>query len=304
MRICSLLPSATEIVYALGLGDQLVGVTHICDYPEAASSLPVLTTSLRVEERPGLAPVHKVSVEGIADNAIFSLDSALLRELAPQLILTQDICEVCVIGSATVQAVATAALEHTPEFLTIHAMDVEGTLQSILDVGVAAGVAERAETYVASLRERVDAVKATVAEHAPRAPRVLCLEWGRPLWAGGLWMSDMVGIAGGVHGLVRAGEHSYPTSWEEVVAFQPEMVLFMPCGYDMESTRQELALLVDSPEWGKLPAVQSGQIYVFDGRVPSRHGPRLVDVLEAFAEIIHPSLFPAKWQGALYEQSA
>jgi iron complex transport system substrate-binding protein len=304
MRICSLLPSATEIVFALGLGDDVVGVSHTCDFPHEATKLPVLTRSLR---KPGgvsnAVPVHGVSQNGVAPLPSFALDSDLLGQVKPDLILTQDICEVCAIGSDTVFEVATRALSYSPEFVTVQAARLGDVLGSIRAVGTAADIEGRAEQFAADLTSRIDAVLARVAEtQAPK--RVLCIEWAKPLRAAGLWTSDSVELAGGVPGLTPPGERSRKIGWDEVADFSPDIVLFTPCGYDIPRSFQELATVAAEPQWASLPAVRAGEVYVFDGRVPSRHGPRAVDVLEAFAEIFHPSHFTPRWHGALYQRAA
>ena len=304
MRICSLLPSATEIVFALGLGDHVVGVSHTCDFPPEAQKLPVLTQSLQDRSVASTAiPVHGVSESGVSPAPSFALDDDLLRRLRPDLILTQDICDVCAIGSDTVFEVAARVLSYSPEFLTIQATGLEDIFHSFGAVGRAAGVEERAEECVAGLRSRIAAVRAGAADTDP-SRRVLCLEWAQPLRAAGLWTSESVQVAGGVHGLTVPGERSRKVEWAEVVDFAPDVVLFMPCGYDMSRSFEELAVIATGPEWATLPAVLAEEVYVFDGRVPSRHGPRAVDVLEAFAEILHPQRFAPRWRSILYQRAS
>jgi iron complex transport system substrate-binding protein len=304
MRICSLLPSATEIVFDLGLGEALVGVSHTCDYPPVARERPVLTRSLRNRRLvAGETPIHAASADGVATTPSYALDGDLLRALRPDVILTQDICEVCAIGSQTVFEVVAQVLGYTPEFVTIQVSRLEDILESIVIVGEVAGVAAVAERRVEALRTRVAAVRQLVAA-TPLVPRVLCLEWARPLIAAGLWTAELVGFAGGFQDLTTPGAKSRRLVWDELADFAPDQLLFMPCGYDLDQARAEWALVAAEAHWSALPAVQAGQVYCFDGRVPSRHGPRTVDVLEAFAEILHPERCPPRWRGSLYEAIA
>lgn len=301
MRICSLLPSATEIVFELGLGDRLVGISHACDYPPEAGSLPVLTESLRSRSpAPGTVAVHAASPEGATHGPSYAIREDLLRRLRPELVLTQDICDVCAIGSGTVFEVCSRVLDYTPEFVTIRSAGLEDILQNILEIGMAAQVEREAAQLVGGLRARIDAVRAQVGETVS-PPRVLCLEWARPPIAAGLWIPEMVAAAGGIHGMSKAGERARRITFDQIVEYGPEVLLFMPCGWDIDRARAEFSRLRMEPGWADLPALRRGTAYLFDGRVPSRHGPRTVDVLEAFAEILHPRAFPARWGGILYE---
>jgi iron complex transport system substrate-binding protein len=247
--------------------------------------------------------IHRVSATGVAPMPVYALDSELLRALRPDLILTQDICDVCAIGSNTVFEVTTKTLGYSPQFVTIQAAGLEDILQSILEIGRACNVEAAAERYVVGLRTRIGAVRAGVV-YAGRPKRVLCLEWTRPLMAAGLWTADLVDIAGGYQNLTQPGGKSRTLGWDDLLEFEPEQLLFMPCGCDLIRSRAELAAIAADPRWAAIPAVQTRQVYVFDGRVPSRHGPRTVDVLEAFAEILHPRRISPRWRGRLYEAAA
>ncbi|MBI2964922.1 MAG: ABC transporter substrate-binding protein [Chloroflexi bacterium] len=302
VRICSLFPSATEIAFALGLGDVLVGVSHACDYPPEARRLPVLTESLRGRlPRTGEVAVHETSSPASGHAASYAIREDLLRSLRPDLVLTQDICDVCAIGSSSVFEACSRVLGYTPQFVTIRSRGLEDILQSVLEIGAVAGVGQRAESLVVELRGRIEAVRSKAVSSAAR-PRVLCLEWARPAIAAGLWIPEMVNVAGGAHGMSAAGERARRVSVDEISDYRPEALLFMPCGWDLDQARQEFAWLRGRPEWERLlPVLSAGGAYIFDGRVPSRHGPRTADVLEAFAEILHAGIFPARWRGILYE---
>lgn len=301
MRICSLLPSATEIAFALGLGDRLVGVSHTCDFPPAARRLPVLTRSLRgPAPGPGEVVVQGTPAAGAGPAPRYALDGELLRALAPDVILTQDICDVCAIGADTVFEVAARVLGYAPAFVTVRAAGLEDILQSILTIGRACDAVAAAQRCVAGLRARIAAVRDGVAGAGPPR-RVLALEWTGPPIAAGLWTAELVGLAGGTQDLTRPGDRSRRLTWDEVAAFRPEVVLLLPCGCALDRAHAEAAALAAEARWRALPAARDGQVYVFDGRVPSRHGPRTVDVLEAFAEILHPRRFEPRWRGRLYD---
>ena len=305
MRICSLLPSATETVYALGLGDQLVGVSHNCDYPEQAASKPVVSRSVR-----GISHLPSAEIDAIIqqaranDNPLYWIDGDLLRELRPDLILTQELCEVCAVGSGSVFEMAAKVLDYTPIIVTVRPAGLDDIFQNIQTIGTAAGVAERAESLVSALKQRVARVRDRTANLTQR-PRVFCIDWLNPLRNTGQWMPELVELAGGNEGLAAKWGKSREVAWEEVLAYQPEYLMVMPCALPPEraglEARQRLPHL---PGWSNLPAVQRDQVYLFDGRVPSRHGPRVVDVMEALAEAMYPDRFPNLAPSGLFERIA
>jgi iron complex transport system substrate-binding protein len=244
--------------------------------------------------------VHTVTGDALSASPSFALDVALLAQLRPDLILAQDICSVCAVDSRTVFAAARRALGYNPAFVTVNAAGLNGILESIVAIGQAAGAEGQAQALVKVLRLRQAAVTRAVQGASRR--RVLAIEWGRPLTIAGLWTAEMIELASGTPGLNPPGEKSRAVGWAAAAAFAPEVVLFMPCGYALARSQQELASLTRQPEWAMLPAVQQGEVYVFDGRVPSRHAPRTFDVLEAFAEILHPGRVAARWHGILYQR--
>ena len=302
MRICSLLPSATEAVYALGLGDQLVGVSHNCNYPDDATTKPVVSRSVR-----GISHLPSAEIDAIIqqaranDNPLYWIDGDLLRELRPSLILTQELCVVCAIGSGSVFEMAAKVLDYAPVIVTVRPAGLEDIFQNILTIGNAAGVAERAEALVADLKQRVARVRDGLIG-IERRPRVFCVDWLNPLRNTGQWMPELVELAGGSEGLAVKWGKSREVAWEEVLAYQPEYLMVMPCALAPEraglEARQRLSLL---PGWSDLPAVQQDQVYLFDGRVPSRHGPRVVAVMEALAEAMYPDRFPNLAPPGLFE---
>lgn len=296
MRICSLLPSATEIVYALGLGDQLVGVSHACDHPVEAQSKPVVSRSLRQAEH--LNELSSREIDAITQqarasgNPLYWIDGDLLRELQPDLIITQELCEVCAVGSGSVFETAGKVLDYQPEIITIRPAGVEDILQNISRIGRAAQAADQAEALVADLKRRVKHVDSALPSVGD-LPKVFCIDWFEPLRNTGQWGPELVELAGGVEGLAVKGGKSREVAWQEVLAYQPDYLMMMPCAFDPGRVEQESgAWLRRQADWQTLPAVRQGQVFLFDGRIPSRHGPRIVDVMEGLAEAMWPQRFP------------
>jgi len=292
MRICSLLPSATEIVYALGLGDQLVGVSHACDYPDEAAAKPALSQSVRQ-----ITHLSSEDIDGIVrqaranDNPLYWIDDELLRELQPDLIITQELCEVCAIDSGSVFETAAKVLDYQPEILTIRPNLVADILQNVRNIATAAGVAKSGDNLAESLQSRIQNVVDGVGDQGER-PRVLCLDWLDPLRNTGQWVPELVELAGGEEGLAVPGGLSRELTWEEIVDYAPEYLMVMPCGYGPDRVRQDAAeKLPNLKGWNDLPAVQMDQVFLFDGRIPTRHGPRVVDVLEVLAQAMQPQRF-------------
>ena len=287
MRICSLLPSATEIVYALGLGDQLVGISHACDYPDDAATKPVVSRSVRQITHLSSEEIDGIVRQARANaNPLYWIDGGLLRELQPELIITQELCEVCAIASGSVFETAARVLDHQPEILVIRPNSVADILQNVRNIASAAGVARQGEVLAESLQSRIQAVVDGVAGAA--RPRVLCLDWLDPLRNTGQWVPELVELAGGEEGLAVKGGVSRELTWDEIVDYAPEYLMVMPCAFDPDRVRLEASeKLTKLPGWNGLPAVRMDQVFLFDGRVPTRHGPRVVDVLEGLAEAMH-----------------
>ena len=320
MRICSLLPSATEIVYALGLGDQLVGVSHTCDYPAEARGKPVVSRSIRSISHLGSREIDAIIRQARDnDNPVHWIDADLLRELRPDLIITQEICEVCAIDQASVYQTAAQALDYRPEIITTRPVGLEEIYQNIRLIGAAAQATKQADALVNRLRKRAERVAAGVADlmadtgvdngvnttfnagvnpgadagaDAGKRPKVFCIDWLEPLRNTGQWTPELVELAGGVEGLAEKWGKSREITWDEVVAYQPDYLMVMPCAFDLARTEREAREhLYSHPAWESLQAVRQGQVYLFDGLIPSRHGPRTLDVLEGLAEALHPERF-------------
>ena len=320
MRICSLLPSATEIVYALGLGDQLVGVSHTCDYPAEARGKPVVSRSILSISHLGSSEIDAIIRQARDnDNPVHWIDADLLRELRPDLIITQEICEVCAIDQASVYQTAAQALDYRPEIITTRPVGLEEIYQNIRLIGAAAQATKQADALVNRLRKRAERVAAGVADlmadtgvdngvnttfnagvnpgadpgaDAGKRPKVFCIDWLEPLRNTGQWTPELVELAGGVEGLAEKWGKSREITWDEVVAYQPDYLMVMPCAFDLARTELEAREhLYSHPAWESLQAVRQGQVYLFDGLIPSRHGPRTLDVLEGLAEALHPERF-------------
>ncbi len=300
MRICSLLPSATEIIYALGLGEQLYGVSHECDFPPEATTKPaVIRPAFDPSTLSSLEIDHAVTERLRRGEGVYTIDLARLRRADPDLILTQELCDVCAIPYSEVKR----AIEHLgrqPLLLSLSPALLGDVLEDIRRVGRAAGRGEQAESLVTRLQSRIDLVAAKTARVTNR-PNTFCLEWADPLYVSGHWVPEMVELAGGTDGLGVKGKPSVPIEWDPVVRYAPEVIILMPCGFDVERTVKELPLVTRLPGWSDLPAVRRDRVYAVNGSAYfNRSGPRLVDGLELLAKILHPELFP----GAIPDEMA
>jgi len=292
MRICSFLPSATEIVYTLDLGDQLYGVTRSCDYPAEALSKPIVVRSILDEEGLTSSDIDRIVKEHARDGqSVYHIDMEALRAAEPDLILTQQLCDVCAVGYNDV-LMQVKDLPKKPRVVSLNPTSLGDVLEDLLTVGQATGTSDRAQATVSALQQRIEAVRQQAAKATTR-PRVFCLEWMDPLFVSGHWLPEMVEIAGGIDGVGNDRTPSTQIAWETVRDYQPEVVILMPCGADVSKTLSELDDVQALPGWADLPAVRNGRLYAVDaGAYFSRSGPRLVDGLELLAQIIQPELFP------------
>jgi len=294
MRIATLLPSATEIVAALGLADDIVAITHECDYPPEIRGRTVVVQP-RVDSSLSSAAID-AEVEGALrrGESLYRLDVDALAAARPDLIVTQDLCDVCALPSLDVEGIA-ARLPGAPRVLRLHPHTLEDVFRDIVSVGAAAGRAEEARRFVDALRARVRAVEAATEGTRGGRPRVFCMEWLDPPFCGGHWMPEIVERAGGQEVIGRPGRPSFRVEWEAIAAAAPEVVVLTVCGFDVARTRAELPAVAARPEWRALPAAAAGHIYATDGSAFfSRSGPRLVDGLEIMASILHPE-FAVRW---------
>lgn len=292
MRICSLLPSATEMVFALGMGDSLVGITHECDYPPEASRIPHVTRSNIPEGLSSDEIDHMVSSNLSTQGTLYELDQRLLDELAPDLILTQRLCDVCAVAYDKVQEVARSLRSH-PQVVNLEPHELEDILTNIETVGSLIGAEDRARQVIASLRQRIATILERTKPLSSR-PRVFCMEWVNPPYYGGHWMKTLVEIAGGVDELAKAGRPSARIEWERVLEFSPEVMVLTCCGYKLPRVIQEAETLARFPGFHDLPAAKNNRVFATNGSdYFSRPGPRIVDSLEILAHLVHPELFPA-----------
>ncbi|MFQ5881556.1 MAG: cobalamin-binding protein [Candidatus Methylomirabilales bacterium] len=292
MRIVSLLPSATEIVCLLGLGDQLTGVSHECDYPPEAHGKRKIIRPVLDSHRLSSQEIDAIVRDSLQQGeGIYQIDIEALKAADPDLILTQELCDVCAAPYQHVLEAVTKLLRK-PEILSLNPQRLGDVLKDVERVGEATGRLRKAERVVTLLQGRIQTVVERMAKVAARS-RVFCLEWLEPLMASGHWIPEMVALAGGVEGLGSLGAPSRRVEWDRVLSFAPEILILMPCGFTIDRVLQEIYLLTRLPGWDDLPAVQGGKVFAVNGHVYySRPGPRLVDGLEILAHLIHPELFP------------
>ena len=287
MRICSLLPSATEIVCALGLGHQLVAVSHECDYPPEVRSKPHITRGLVDSASSTSAEIDTFVSQHLQNtHGIYALDQTMLEQLDPDLILTQELCDVCAVSYDTVCA-AVRLLPGERRILSLEPTGLAGILETITAVAHATGREEQAEQLVAKLQQAIDAIRDSTTGVGLR-PRVACLEWIDPPFAGGHWIPELVALAGGEDALAAPGQPSRRLTWQQVLDYQPNAIVLMPCGFDVERTIHEYRYASLPAGWQHLDAVQQGHVYAVDANAYfSRPGPRILHGVEILREILH-----------------
>ena len=294
-RIVSFLPSATEMVCALGLADQLVGITHECDYPAETKGKPIVVHNVLPIEEMSQSEIDVAVAQRIGQgNSLYQVDEKLLKELAPDLILTQDLCQVCAPSGNEVAQVLNL-LPNKPQILWLTPSTLEQIADNLRDLGEATGRAERAAELIAKGRARLEEI-AAVTRTLSNWPRVFCMEWLNPIYCSGHWVPEMVKLAGGVDALSREGEDSARISWNQVVEWAPEVLIITPCGFNLEKVIGQSRQLTNYPGWSELPAVREGRVYAVDANSYfARPGPRVVEGTELLAHLIHPKLF--SWDG-------
>lgn len=289
MRIVSLLPSATEIICEIGLGESLVGVTHECDYPEWVSRLPKVTTTLIPLDATSRQIDDLVGARLKDQQSLYGLQLDVLENLAPDLIVTQALCDVCAVAETEVQAAA-CQLPGRPRVINLEPTTLEEVLMSCIEVGRAAGQLDSAIQAVEALRNRAARISNRTARIQNR-PRVVVLEWIDPLFSSGHWTPELIELAGGREMIGKTGEKSRRISWQDVLDARPEVLLIACCGYSLERTKDDASKLQQLPGWSDLPAVTHKRVYVTDGNAYfSRPGPRLIDSLEIAVHAIHPEM--------------
>ncbi|MFJ4790311.1 cobalamin-binding protein [Streptomyces sp. NPDC088794] len=287
MRIVSLLPAATDIVAELGLAARLVGRTHECDWPpREVAAVPVVTGADLDQDRLTSREISDaVGGSAHSGSSLYTLDTEALAALRPDVVLTQDLCDVCAVSYEKVSETV-RLLDADTRVLSLEPRTLDDVLDCLVTVGGLLGVRERAEQRRADLRARLDRVRASVAGR--ERPRVVAIEWLDPLWPAGHWVPEQITAAGGEPLLAAPGEHTKPMTWGAVRAARPDVVLVLPCGFPPERTLREAELLTGLPGWAELPAVRSGRVWVLDG--PSyfnRPGPRVVRGAEVLAHVLH-----------------
>ena len=289
--IVTLLASATEIVAALGLLDRLVARSHECDYPPAVRGLPVCTApkiDVTGSSREIDRQVREVIELGLS---VYRVDGEALRQLDPGLIVTQTQCEVCAVSERDLAAAVADWLDGSTQIVSLRPDSLADVWRDIERVAGAAGIANRGDALVARLTGRMAAI-ASKATALPDRPRVACVEWIDPLMAAGNWMPELVEMAGGINLFGEACRHSPWMTWDDLAAADPDVVVILPCGFDIPRAIAEMPALTDRPGWAGLTAVRSGRVHVADGnQYFNRPGPRLAESLEILAEILHPGAF-------------
>ncbi len=290
LRIVSLLPSATEIVTALGFADALVGRSHECDFPTGVERLPVCTEA-RIDASVPSPQIHRRVEEILSRNlSVYSVDAGLLRALAPTHIVTQVQCEVCAVSRTEVEEAISGWMSPRPTVVSLSAVTMSGVLEDIDRVAQSIGAAERGRSLGDRLRRRWSAVAAKSSSVSVR-PRVATIEWLAPLMSAGNWMPEMVEMAGGINLFGEAGRHSPWLTWDELSAADPDVLVLFPCGFSLTRLQREIGAVSGQSSWRDLSAVRSGRVFLAEGnQLFNRPGPRLAETLETLAEIPHPEL--------------
>lgn len=286
------------MVFALGMGDSLVGITHECDYPAEAADIPHVTRS-NIPEGLSSAEIDRMVSSNLASQGtLYELDRDLLEELAPELILTQRLCDVCAVAYDRVQEVA-RGLKSKPQVINLEPHSLDDILENVRLVGDVLNASERAGELIAQCRRRIATVEEKT-KRLSRRPRVFCMEWVNPPYCGGHWMKRLVEIAGGVDDLANPDRPSYRIEWQRVVEFAPEVMVLTCCGYKLPRVEQEARGLTQFDHIFDLPAVRNNRVYATNGSdYFSRPGPRIVDSLEILAHLVHPEVFdPPPFQAA------
>jgi len=289
MRIVSLLPSATEILFALGLEQDVVGVSHECDFPAQARAKKIVIHS-RIPHDSSPAEIDRLVREFVSrGESLYAVDAQALQDLAPDLIVTQDLCHVCA-ASPDDLATALARFGRRPEVLCLNPQDLGDVWRDILWVGEETGRGPRAEALVKQIGERLGAVESQLASASER-PRVGFLEWLQPFYVGGHWVPEMIELAGGEDLFGTKGTPSFRITLDELVDAAPEILLIAPCGYSAEQARNEVRTMTFPQQWHAIPAVRNGRVYALEANSYfSRPGPRLVTGIEALAKLFHPAV--------------
>ncbi len=288
-RIVSFLPSATEILYDLGMGDQVLAVTHECNYPSEAKTKPRVIHSVFDPEKMTSQEIDRKVVELMRSGKdIYVLDEQVLKDINPNLIVAQGICEVCSPFTKEINRAVTI-LGGKPDVLILDPRNLDDILDNVIEVGKKVGKTSQAQTFVHKLRSKIKSI-----QHVPKGarPKVLCIEWLDPLFTAGHWVPQMVELAGGINGISATRDQSRRMGLDEVAKFDPDIIILMPCGFDVKRTLQEYEKIIDKEDWRSLRAVKQGQVYAVNANEYfSKPGPRTITGLEILAKIINPDTF-------------
>jgi iron complex transport system substrate-binding protein len=289
MRIVSLIPSATEILFSLGLDHEIVGVSHECDYPPRAKTKTAVIRS-RIPEGTRPAEIDRLVRDFVSKGeSPYAVQAQILEELAPNLIVTQDLCHVCA-ASPDDLATVLSRFDRRPEVLCLNPQDLGDVWRDILWVGEETGHSARAQSILEKIGLRLGEIELEV-ENTRERPSVVLLEWLQPFYVGGHWVPEMISRAGGVDVIGKARTPSYRVTPQEVIQAAPDVIFVAPCGYNKEQAREEYLSMEFPEDWSRIPAVQNGRVFAFDANgYVSRPGPRLVTGIEAMAKAMHPQI--------------
>jgi len=301
-RILSLIPSSTEIVCALGFENQLIGRSHECDFPSSVQKLSSCTApKFKVE---GTSAEIDQRVKSILKNAlsVYQIDEKKLQQMQPDIIITQAQCEVCAVSLKDVENAVCEWVESRPQIVSLEPNQLSDIWKDFINIAEALGVKEQGHELVSQLKQRMNKI-AQKTINFPQKPTVVCIEWIEPLMSAGNWMPELIEMGGGINLFGVAGEQSPWMSWEQLLEANPDIILIMPCGFNLARSKAEMSSLSQKPEWSQLNAVQNQQVYLTDGnQYFNRPGPRLVESLEIIAEILHPAHFDFHHQQSGWEQ--
>jgi len=301
-RIVSLIASASEIVQSLGLTPYQVGRSHECDYPEEIRGLPICTRPSFNIEGNSAEIDRRVKERVVNALSVYEVFQDVLDRIQPTHIITQTQCKVCAVSLEDVERALAGAVSSRPKLVALEPNALADIWAGIHHVAEACNVKPKGEEVVRSLQDRMTAITAKAKEDHSR-PRLACIEWQEPLMAAGNWVPELVDMANAVNLFGSAGRHSPWMTWEELAESDPDVIVVTPCGFDLNRTRQEMYWLTDRPDWPKLRAVASDQVYLADGnQYMNRPGPRIVESLEILAEILHPDFFPPHLEGTAWQR--
>jgi iron complex transport system substrate-binding protein len=303
-RIVSLIASASEIVASLGLSKYQVGRSHECDFPPEILALPICTSPAFPTEGSSAEIDRRVKERVASALSVYEVSREALDALQPTHVITQTQCRVCAVSLEDVERALTGWVTSRPKLVALEPNSLADVWTDIRRVAESCGVGERGEEAVANLQARMQAISVQ-ATRSPARPRVACIEWHEPLMAAGNWVPELVEMAGAVNLFGEAGLHSPWMTWQQLLDADPDVIITMPCGFDLARTSAEMYWLDGRPEWPKLRAVETGQVYLADGnQYFNRPGPRLVESLQILAEILHPEAFEPTLEGRAWRSQA